>query len=133
MGCVERVTVLYDGGCGLCRWSVGRLDTWDRRGRIRFVPIASEEAGTLLTEMEPDRRLASWHLVTRDRRVLSAGAAVPPLLRELPGGRPIARLAAAAPSVTDLLYRTVARRRAALGRLLRLDACDARLGGASAP
>src|SRR4029453_11410301 len=40
--------------------------------------------------MSSDRKMASWHLVMPDGRALSAGAAVPDLLRLLPGGAPLA-------------------------------------------
>jgi hypothetical protein len=49
--------------------------------------------------------------VTPDGTVYSAGAAFPPLLRLLPGGRPLAALAAAFPSLTERAYRYVARTR----------------------
>ena len=74
--------------------------------------------------MDPLRRNGSWHLVMRDGRVASAGAAVPLLLRELPGGSPLARVAESLPRSTDRAYRAVARRRGAIGRLLHADACD---------
>jgi predicted DCC family thiol-disulfide oxidoreductase YuxK len=61
--------------------------------------------------MDEDRKLASWHLVTADDRIYSAGAAFPPLLRLLPGGRPLAALAAAFPELTERAYERVARAR----------------------
>jgi predicted DCC family thiol-disulfide oxidoreductase YuxK len=61
--------------------------------------------------MDDERKMASWHLVTKDGRVYSAGAALPPLLRLLPGGRPLAALAAAFPRLTERGYRHVARTR----------------------
>jgi predicted DCC family thiol-disulfide oxidoreductase YuxK len=121
---MDRVTVLYDDGCGFCMWSVSKVVAWDRQHRLRFAPIRSASGDVLLEGMGPISRDGSWHLITRDGRVVSAGAAVPLLLRELPLGRPLARLAAALPRTTDGLYRAVARKRGALGRLLHVDACD---------
>jgi predicted DCC family thiol-disulfide oxidoreductase YuxK len=123
---MDRVLVLYDDGCGFCRWSAAKIAAWDRRRRLRFAPIRSAEGETRLDRMDPARRNGSWHLITRDGRTHSAGPAVPFLLRELPGGRPLARLADALPRSTDRAYRAVARRRGALGRLLHVDACDVR-------
>jgi hypothetical protein len=68
--------------------------------------------------MEGDARMASWHLVTLDGERRSAGAAVPPLMRVLPGGRPIAALAARFPRMTERAYRWVAEHRSPLGRLV---------------
>lgn len=124
---MDDVIVLYDDGCGFCRWSASRIAAWDRKRRLRFAPIRSVEGESRLGGMDPPRRDGSWHLVTRDGRVASAGAAVPLLLRELPGGGPLAWLAESLPRTTDRAYRAVARRRLALGRLLPADgsrACD---------
>jgi predicted DCC family thiol-disulfide oxidoreductase YuxK len=67
--------------------------------------------------MSEEEKMDSWHLVA-DGRVYSAGAAFPPLLRLLPGGRPLAALAAAFPGATERLYRFVSRNRDRLGRRL---------------
>lgn len=107
--------ILFDGRCGFCRRCVERLLRWDRQGRLRPVALQDPEADALLGAMGEDRRLASWHLVTADGVVYSAGAAFPPLLRLLPGGRPLASLAAAFPSLTERAYRRVARRWGPLG------------------
>ena len=69
--------------------------------------------------MDADTRMASWHLVTPDGAVHSAGRAVEPLMRMLPGGRPFAAIAHAMPSLTDRSYAFVAGHRTPLGRLLR--------------
>ena len=44
------------------------------------------EADRLLGGMSGERKMGSWHLVTPDGRIHSAGAAVAPLARLLPGG-----------------------------------------------
>jgi predicted DCC family thiol-disulfide oxidoreductase YuxK len=121
---MDRATVVYDADCGFCRWSAERLRTWDRRHSLRFVSLQTPEADRLLASVPPHRRPLSWHLVDRDGRVWSAGAAVPPLLGHLPGGRPLAALAGSMPAVTDTVYAAVARRRMTLGRLLGRQACS---------
>ena len=110
--------VLYDADCGFCRWCIAKVLAWDRRGRLQPRAIQDPGAGDLLPGMPTAVRLASWHLATADGRLYSAGAAVAPLLRSLPGGRLPAALAAAAPRATERLYRLVADRRAALGPLV---------------
>jgi predicted DCC family thiol-disulfide oxidoreductase YuxK len=116
---VERVALLYDSDCGFCRRALAGVLVWDRHGRLRPVSLRDPEADELLADMPPERRAASWHLVTPDGRVHSAGAGFPPLLRLLPGGRPLAALAAAFPGATERGYRVVARNRGRLGRALR--------------
>jgi predicted DCC family thiol-disulfide oxidoreductase YuxK len=108
---VERAVILFDSGCGFCRRSVERILRWDRNGRLRPVALQDPEAGELLGGMDAERKMGSWHLVTADGRVYSAGAAFTPLLRLLPGGRPLASVTAAFPGLTERAYRYVARTR----------------------
>jgi predicted DCC family thiol-disulfide oxidoreductase YuxK len=109
--------VLYDRDCGLCIWTMSKVLAWDRRGELRPVALQDPEATRLLDGMDDERKMASWHLVTPDGQVHSAGAALAPLLRLLPGGRPLAAAAAHFPRATDRLYFAVANRRSKLGRL----------------
>ena len=113
--------VLYDEDCGFCRWSLDKILAWDRHGRLRPVPIQSEEAERLLAEMPRERWLESWHLVQPTGEVRSAGAAAAPLVSLLPGGRPLAVLFRTFPRATERAYRTVANNRERLARLLRID------------
>ena len=121
---MERHAVLYDEGCGFCRWSLDRLLRWDRGGRLRAVPIQSEEGDRLLADLSEEERLASWHLVTPDGRRYSGGAATGPMARLLPAGAPVAHLAETFPRTTDRVYRWVARNRDSLGRRLGEQACS---------
>ena len=120
---MERYTLLYDADCGFCRWSVDKILRWDRRGALRTITLQSPEADELLGPMDPERKMASWHLVNGDGEVRSAGAAAAPLLGVLPGGRPLALVARALPKTTDRAYRWVARNRHRLGRLIGEKAC----------
>jgi len=118
--------VLYDRDCGFCKWALDKILAWDRHHRLRPVAIQSPEGDRLLAELEPERRLESWHLV-RDGRLRSGGAAAPGLFELLPGGHPLARLLRAFPGLTGRAYRWVAGHRALLARLLRIDAsCELR-------
>jgi predicted DCC family thiol-disulfide oxidoreductase YuxK len=121
---MERWTILYDEDCGFCRWSVDRLLRLDGGRRLRATPIRGVEGHAMLTGLPVEERLASWHLRSPSREVVSAGAAVAPLLRLLPGGRPFARIAARFPRLTERVYGWVARHRTAFGRLLGAKACD---------
>ena len=121
---MERHVVLYDEDCGFCRWSLNRLLRWDRHGRLRAVPIQSEEGDRLLADLADADRLASWHLITPDGRRYSGGAATGPLARVLPAGAPVALFAETFPRTTDRAYRWVARHRDALARRLGERACS---------
>ena len=111
--------MFYDADCGLCRWMLAKVLAWDRRHRLRVVELQDrEESDRLLGTMPEEQLMASWHLVTPDGRVHSAGEAVPPLVRALPGGGPLARLASALQPLTNRAYRFVAGNRSTFGRLL---------------
>lgn len=110
--------VLYDRDCGFCRWALSKLLAWDRRRRLRPVALQDPEAGRLLAGMPEETRMASWHLVDEGGRVSSGGRGFVPLLRVLPGGRPLADVAARIPGPLDRAYRFVAGRRSKLGPLL---------------
>ena len=114
--------LLYDRDCGFCNWSLRRILAWDRAGRLRPIALQDPEADRLLGGMDSETKLSSWHLVLPDGRVLSGGAAAPELFRLLPGGRPLAALAASCPRATDRAYRWIADHRSFFGSRLGLRA-----------
>ena len=118
MTAASQMQVLYDRDCGFCRFSIALLLAWDRRRRLGAIAIQSPEGQRLLAGLPEDVRLRSAHAVAGDGAVRSGGAAAAPLVGELPGGRPLARLAEAAPGLTERTYRAVADRRGMLGRLI---------------
>jgi predicted DCC family thiol-disulfide oxidoreductase YuxK len=115
---VARSLLLYDDDCGFCRVCVALVLTWDRRRALRPVALQSEEAAGLLGGMPEQERMASWHLARPEGGLSSAGAAFPPLLRELPGGAGLAALAERFPDTAERGYALVARHRSPLGRAL---------------
>ena len=116
--------ILYDSDCAFCRWSADKLLAWDRRDRLEPVALQDPRSDQLLTGMSDEQKMASWHLVTPDGRTYSAGAAVPPLMRLLPGGRPIAAVASTFPQATERLYQWISRHRDRIARLLGTKACS---------
>jgi predicted DCC family thiol-disulfide oxidoreductase YuxK len=115
---MEMAAVLYDVDCGFCRWAMARVLAWDRRRRLRPVAIQDAEGTALLARLDPDARLASWHLAFPDGRLYSAGPALAEVMRLLPGGRaPAAAMHALLP-LTGWAYRLVAEHRALPGRLV---------------
>jgi predicted DCC family thiol-disulfide oxidoreductase YuxK len=112
------LTVLYDEGCGFCTTLAARLA---RHGRDLVVePIGSPAGDRFLADLGQEERYAAVHVVDPDGRRQSGGAAVPPVLARLPGGRLPAAFAARLPRLTDAGYELVARNRATLSRLTRL-------------
>jgi predicted DCC family thiol-disulfide oxidoreductase YuxK len=129
-------SILYDADCGFCRWSLAWVMRWDRRRCLRPVALQDAEGERLLPGMGEEERMASWHLVTPDGRIHSAGAAAAPLLRLLPAGRPLASVADAFPRLTERLYRWVADHRTLLARPIRpsgLRRADELIARRSAP
>jgi predicted DCC family thiol-disulfide oxidoreductase YuxK len=114
----SRWTVLYDPDCGFCRWSLAQVLALDRGRRLRPVGLGTAEADGLLADISPGQRAASWHLISPDGWRESAGAAAPPLLRRLPGGRVPAAILSRTPRLTERTYRWVADHRSNLSRLI---------------
>jgi predicted DCC family thiol-disulfide oxidoreductase YuxK len=112
----DRWIVLYDGGCGFCKWLLAKLLRRDRDGLLRPVALQSEEAAALLPGLTPEQRLESWHLISPAGERRSGGAAIPMLLELLPGGRRLAVPFARFPRATHPGYRWVAGNRSLLSR-----------------
>ena len=102
----------------MCKWLLSPLLRWDRAARLRPIALQRPEAGELLADLSPTERMASWHLVSPTGERRSAGAALPTLLRLLPGGRLPAAAFARFPGLTDRGYRTVADHRTQLSKLV---------------
>lgn len=115
---METWLVLYDGDCGICKWLLARFLAWDRRERLRPVPIQGSQGGEALAGVGEEERLASWHLVSPAGERRSGGAAIPSLLELLPGGRALALPFARLPGATDRGYRWVARNRGRISKLV---------------
>lgn len=113
--------ILYDRDCGFCKWTVDKVLAWDQPGRLRAVAIQSAEGERLLSGMEPEARLASWHLVDEVGGLHSGGAAAAPLARMLPGAGWLGLVFSAFPASTERAYRYVAAHRGRWARLLRID------------
>lgn len=113
----RRATLLYDGDCGFCRWSIARVLRRDAQQSLRPLVIQSPEGERLLASVPVDERLESWHLVSADGRLFSGGAVFAPL-SELLGHPGRARLLARVPGWTSRAYVLVAGRRRTLGPLI---------------
>jgi predicted DCC family thiol-disulfide oxidoreductase YuxK len=111
--------VLYDADCNICKTITETLLTWDAgRGRLRPVPIQSDEGAALLHDVPEELRLASFHLIDSDGHVVSGGPALARLFRQLPGGLVVARALEFSPDASARGYDWVARNRVALSRFI---------------
>lgn len=110
--------VLYDPDCGFCRTSLAAILAADRNRALRPLALGTAEADDLLSDLTPEQREASWHLISPDGHRESAGAAGPPLLRLLPAGRGPAELLARFPDATQRTYEWVAEHRSTLSHLI---------------
>jgi len=111
-------TAIYDANCGFCRWSLALLLSADRDRRLRPLALGSAEADRLLNDLPRQEQLASWHLISPGGRRESAGAALPAVLRLLPGGRIPSAALARTPRLTERSYRWVADHRTSLGPIV---------------
>jgi predicted DCC family thiol-disulfide oxidoreductase YuxK len=111
--------VLYDSDCGFCRWSLGVLLGLDRQRRLRPVRLSSPRGTELLSDLAPEQRFASWHLVSPQGQRWSGGAALAPVARLLgPAGRAPAAVLDRIPGLANRGYDWVAANRGLLGRLV---------------
>jgi predicted DCC family thiol-disulfide oxidoreductase YuxK len=113
----HRWTVFYDDDCGVCRALLGVVLSADLHHRLRPAALQSAEAGELLSDLSPEERMASWHLISPDGVRRSAGDALPTLASLLPGGRLPSAGLAVTPGLNRRGYEWVAGHRSLLGRL----------------
>jgi predicted DCC family thiol-disulfide oxidoreductase YuxK len=108
--------LVYDADCGFCKSAVAKILRWDRHRVLRPLALQDEESDRLLASIEPEERMESWHLLDGGE-LFSGGPALVPLLRALPGGAPLASLAARVPDAAlERSYRWVADHRGLFGR-----------------
>lgn len=112
--------MFYDAECKVCRLVSRAVLAADTRRRLRSAPLDSPDADRYLGRMSKKERFGSFHLY-RDGRVLSGADAIGPLLELLPpvsaAGRFLGR-SEGAQGVAAWLYRSIAGRRAQIGRFL---------------
>ncbi|RAM64367.1 thiol-disulfide oxidoreductase [Herbaspirillum rubrisubalbicans] len=120
--CQGELTVLYDGGCPLCRREIGLYQRIAEDAPLRFCDI-SQAAGAppeLLDGLDRADLLARFHVRRDDGVVFSGAEAFVKLWATLPGWRWLARLARL-PGMLWLMersYRGFLRIRPALQRLM---------------
>lgn len=117
----DRLTVLYDAECGVCRLTVRALRQLDWRARLRITPLQRFEASA---PDDPTRRRLLWALHVRDGdgRWNRGGEAMLRIASVIPVLVPLAivgRLPGMSGPV-EAAYRLVADNRHVISRLLRI-------------
>lgn len=120
----SRLTVLYDGDCAFCSWTVRQIDRIDRGTHFRLVPLeeaATDRHGQLNAVAAAYPLPEAVHVVAHDGSVHAGGDALIEIFRRLPGGTLVSlwsRLPGAR-SLAGAVYAAVARNRETLGRAVR--------------
>ena len=76
--------MIYDGECGFCRRSADLVRSWDRNGRLDYVPF-QDEAAVARFGVELPALAAAMHVSLPDGRVFAGAEAAPEIVRLLPG------------------------------------------------
>jgi len=106
-------TVLYDGECPICLGWIKRLQRWDKRAVLNFIPARDQRARDRFPWIPLSALEDSLHLVGPQRETWQGAAAVEQLMRLLPGwrfGAWLFRFPWARP-MADRAYKWVARNR----------------------
>jgi predicted DCC family thiol-disulfide oxidoreductase YuxK len=111
---MARLTVLYDEGCGFCTSVAARVA---RRPGIAVEPIGSPAGALMLRDLSTSQRYSAFHVVDALGRRSTAGAALAPLLHELPAGALPAAVCRAFPWLGERLYRLVSGNRPLIAKL----------------
>ena len=108
----QRPIVLFDGVCGLCDRFVQFVLHHDREGVVRFAPLQSDIAGSLLREFGLPAEGLSFIVVIIGKKSFIKSAAVLEIFRFLPRGWRYLSLFRIIPVViSDTVYDFTARHR----------------------
>lgn len=108
----NQITVVFDGSCDFCTWTIEQLTWLDRRQRVRVLPF--QKPGVLGTYglSQTQTEAAAWAITPRGNRyegaaalnltlAVALGTRLPYLVYRLPGVR----------QAQETLYRFIARNR----------------------
>ena len=120
----DRLTVLYDGDCGLCSMAARMLIVLDGGRRLDVTPLRRFVA-TSAADPDPSRLVDALHIRDAEGAWATGGDAVLRTMAAIPILVPLAvigRLPVLRPAV-DWLYRRVAANRDVIGTWLGVDRC----------
>jgi predicted DCC family thiol-disulfide oxidoreductase YuxK len=89
---LPKLTVLFDGDCGLCRASVARLRRMDRGGRIETLDLHDPSAATRFPQVNREEAMRLMQAVDANGRVFSGVDAWARIGLTLPGWNLVAWL-----------------------------------------
>ena len=114
MSSAENLTVWFDGACPLCRREIAFMRRLDRRGRIDFVDVASEDS---VCPLNRDVLLARFH-ASENGQMVDGAEAFAAMWRAIPVLRPLGLLARIPPILwlLERMYRGFLRVRPAMQR-----------------
>ncbi|MDE3155431.1 MAG: DUF393 domain-containing protein [Acidobacteriota bacterium] len=130
------LTVLYDGGCSLCRASARRLRQIDRGGRVELVDLHEPGATARFPQVDREEALRWMQAVDAQGRVYSGADAWARIGLALPGWKLVAwlLLVPGIHAVARAAYAWVARNRYRWNREICADgSCAVHLGQPSTP
>lgn len=108
-----KLTVLYDGNCGLCRASIARLRRMDRGSRVAQLDLHDPEATARFPQIDREEAMRLMQVVDARGRVFSGADAWARIGLALPGWNLIAWLlfVPGIHLVARLVYAWIARNR----------------------
>lgn len=89
---MAKLTVLFDGACGLCRASVARLRRMDRGGRIELLDLHDPSAAVRFPQVNREEAMRLMQAVDAQGRVFSGVDAWARVGLVLPGWKLVAWL-----------------------------------------
>ena len=123
---MQKIDVLYDGYCVVCRNSVRMIRLLDWFKRFHCINLQDESVAIKYPDLNYDDLMGALHLITTDGRVLKGFFAIRYEMRYLPLLLPLLPIAHL-PGMNWLgpkLYELVARNRYAINRLVGNPICD---------
>lgn len=87
---MAKLAVLYDGKCGLCRASVGRLRRMDRGERVELVDLHAAEVGKRFPQVNIEEAMRWMQAVDTSGEVYGGADAWARIGMELPGWKLVA-------------------------------------------
>ena len=123
----HQATVIYDGDCGICTAFKLDAERRDKENRLYFVAFQAHDLDQVAPDITREMASRAVYLVRADGRRFQGARAFFEAMRRLPGPWGWVGAVGAFPLlslVAEPFYRLVAHNRAALSRLLGLDACQ---------
>lgn len=123
---MSKLTVIYDGDCGICNALRIWVQARDTAEHVQFIPNQSADLAQLAPDLTPDHVRRAVYAVRASGQSCQGARAIFTTLRFLPGLWGIVGRIGAVPVVSWLaepVYRLIAHHRATISRRLDLTQC----------